>query len=191
MYPQTNRAASPPPPACRGLKSRDLTLERIAEVWDVATAPLPLVIWCGIEMVFAAGPGHKPRNRDHRRCNSEASIACNEHHAPAGKPGTKAWNLCRFRRRFQKTNFGLKEEASFGHGADDFLGFVRKGLSDLGNALGDGFVGYRHVTPNRLQQLFASYQSAVVLSQVPHHLERFRAEFDLVGPAEQALGGSV
>src|SRR5262252_1928759 len=47
MYPQTYRAVSPPPPACIVVKSRDFTLERIAEVRDVVVTPLPLVIWCG------------------------------------------------------------------------------------------------------------------------------------------------
>jgi hypothetical protein len=73
----------------------------------------------------------------------------------------------------------LEQESSPRHSPHDLLRLVRQSLSDIGNALGNRFVRNRHITPYRLQQFFASDQSALTLNQTTQDLKRLWAQVDL------------
>ena len=138
---------------------------------------------CGLaakQMPAPLEPGEIHNKNKHHRTRDE-------HRAPAADPwrnllfiGSRGWR--------HETDFGLEEESPPGDRLNDLLRIVRQGLSDLGDALGNGFVGDRDVSPHRLHEFLASDQASLGLDEIPQHLVGLGADFDLASPAEQAFG---
>ncbi len=77
------------------------------------------------------------------------------------------------------------------HGLDDGLRAVTDGVTHLAHAMRQRFLGYGHIRPDRLQQLFLGHQAIRILREIVQQLEALPPQRNLAICASQRVARDI